>query len=344
MSKRTTLAVLTTLAFAGACGKKPDGLKSKDDASNHPTVAPIASPTSGVDQLKRMNFVWGSEGSTAFAKATAAYKQKPRDWAAVRAHCEAALARDPHHLGAHWLLGAALAQSGDHAAAVDHLVTAIASDYWQYGPSLPKQDDLKAFLATAHGASVTELADRIRDDYKKRTATAILLVGRRSSFRWPKDPGVQPNSSRGELYAFDRETKRYLRLTHTDDDSLHLVVLGSPHFSLAEYARLAPMIAGKKKHPDVKFLVTSSRAMTQFADRAGYVQALKDFGAQITVDTCILTSPMLPAEIQNLMTNSAKFAYYAPGLLSKKIGFGSLQDCVDSAVAGKIIRDETAWE
>ena len=93
---------------------------------------------------------------------------------------------------------------------------------------------------------------------------------------------------------------------------------------------------------DVKFLVTSSRAMTQLAQRAGFLEPLEAFGAQITVDTCILTSPMLPAEIQNLMTNSAKFAYYAPGLLGKKIAFGSLEDCVNSAVAGEIIRDEIA--
>ena len=132
-------------------------------------------------------------------------------------------------------------------------------------------------------------------------------------------------------------------LNHTDSDLLDMVVLGSPHFSLEEYKHLAPMVAGKKLHPNVKFLVTSSRAMTQIADRAGLVAPLKEFGAQITVDTCILTSPMLPPEIQNLMTNSAKFAYYAPGLLGKQIGFGSLQDCVDSAVAGRIIRDDTAW-
>jgi len=122
-----------------------------------------------------------------------------------------------------------------------------------------------------------------------------------------------------------------------------MVVLGSPHFSLAEYRRLAPMLRGKKKHPAVKFLVTSSRALTQLAQQAGLLEPLEAFGAQITVDTCILTSPMLPAEIQNLMTNSAKFAYYTPGLLGKKIAFGSLKDCVNSAVAGEILRDETLW-
>jgi predicted aconitase len=132
-------------------------------------------------------------------------------------------------------------------------------------------------------------------------------------------------------------------LTHTDSSKLDMVVLGSPHFSLAEYRRLAPMLEGKRRHPNVKFLVTSSRAMTQLAERAGLLEPLREFGAQITVDTCILTSPMLPEEIQNLMTNSAKFAYYAPGLLDRKITFGSLEDCVNSAVTGEIIRDESLW-
>jgi hypothetical protein len=138
-----------------------------------------------------------------------------------------------------------------------------------------------------------------------------------------------------------RESRR--ELTHTDSDELHLVVLGSPHFSLGEYKRLASLVAGRKKHPQVKFLVTSSRAMTQLADKAGFLAPVQAFGTQITVDTCILTTPMLPDEIQNLMTNSAKFAYYAPGLLKKKIAFGSLEDCVNSAVAGRIIRDESLW-
>jgi len=133
-------------------------------------------------------------------------------------------------------------------------------------------------------------------------------------------------------------------LTHTDSSRLDMVVLGSPHFSLAEYRRLVPMLKGRRRHPDVKFLVTSSRAMTQLAEKAGLLEPLQAFGAQITVDTCILTSPMLPEEIQYLMTNSAKFAYYTPGLLAKKITFGSLQDCVDSAVAGEIIRDESLWQ
>ena len=44
------------------------------------------------------------------------------------------------------------------------------------------------------------------------------------------------------------------------------------------------------------------------------------------VDTCSLASPMLPAGVERLMTNSAKYAYYAPGLLAAQDEFGGLQD------------------
>ncbi|HRJ76809.1 MAG TPA: aconitase X catalytic domain-containing protein, partial [Anaerolineales bacterium] len=75
-----------------------------------------------------------------------------------------------------------------------------------------------------------------------------------------------------------RESRK--ALTHTDNENLDLVVLGSPHFSLAEFKQLAPLVKGKRKHEGVKFLVTSSRAMTQLAKQAGFLDDLQNFGAQ----------------------------------------------------------------
>jgi hypothetical protein len=130
----------------------------------------------------------------------------------------------------------------------------------------------------------------------------------------------------------------------TDGPALDMVVLGCPHFSLAEFQQLAPLLEGRRAHPGVKFLVTSSRAMTQLAERAGALARLKAFGGQVTVDTCVLASPMLPPEIETLMTNSAKCAYYAPGMLNTRVAFGSLVDCVRSAVAGRVLRETSLWE
>jgi len=133
-------------------------------------------------------------------------------------------------------------------------------------------------------------------------------------------------------------------LATADGQALDMVVLGCPHFSLAEFQQLAPLLEGKHAHPRVKFLVTSSRAMTRLAEQAGALAPLKAFGGQVTVDTCVLASPMLPLEIETLMTNSAKCAYYAPGMLNTRVAFGSLVDCVRSAVAGRVLRETSLWE
>ena len=123
-----------------------------------------------------------------------------------------------------------------------------------------------------------------------------------------------------------------------------MIVLGSPHFSFAEFERLAPLVEGQRRHPDVEFLVTSSRAMRGLAKQRGVLQPLENFGGRVTVDTCILATPMLPESVKVLMTNSAKYAYYAPGMLDTQMVFGSLADCVQSAVAGYVVRDESLWK
>ena len=60
------------------------------------------------------------------------------------------------------------------------------------------------------------------------------------------------------------------------------------------------------------------------------------------MDTCPLATPMLPPEIRTLMTNSAKYAYYAPGLLDTQVIYGSLTDCVRSAVEGRVVTGRDA--
>jgi predicted aconitase len=132
-------------------------------------------------------------------------------------------------------------------------------------------------------------------------------------------------------------------LTTADGSALDMVVLGSPHFSLAEFRRLAPLLAGQRRHPSVQFLVTSSRIMTELARQEGCLAALEAFGGRVTVDTCVLASPMLPAGVRRLMSNSAKYAYYSPGLLNARVAFGSLEDCVRSAVGGQVVRDDSPW-
>jgi len=217
-------------------------------------------------------------------------------------------------------------------AVLGHLIGKLAGDSIPVidGVSVrPTEDQLKAFAAAAassgrvalfHMVGVTPEAPTLEAAFQGRTPPAATAIG----------------------IADLRDARR--ELTTADGRDLDMVILGSPHFSVAEFRQLAPLVAGRRAHPRVKFLITSGRLMKELAEEAGVLAPIVEFGAQITLDTCILASPMLPAEIKTLMTNSAKYAYYAPSLLNTRVTFGSLADCVRSAIEGRVVRDESIWQ
>ena len=192
----------------------------------------------------------------------------------------------------------------------------------------PTEDQLKAFGAAAASSGAVALF-HIVGVTPEATSLAAAFQGR--------EPRAVLDVTLEELRRVRRE------LTNADGTQLDMVVLGSPHFSLDEFRQLAALITGRRVHPSVRFFVTSSRAMTLLAKEAGYLSGLEEFGGRVTVDTCILASPMLPPGIKRLMTNSAKYAHYAPGMLKAQVTFGSLDDCVRSAVAGHVVWDESLW-
>ena len=52
----------------------------------------------------------------------------------------------------------------------------------------------------------------------------------------------------------------------------------------------------------------------------------------------------MPAAAGVLMTDSAKFAHYALPNAGYRAVYGSLADCVETAVAGRLTRDEAVWQ
>jgi predicted aconitase len=136
----------------------------------------------------------------------------------------------------------------------------------------------------------------------------------------------------------------YKELTTSSNGKADLVILGCPHFSLKDFKKLAPLLKGKVLHPDVSFLITTSRGVMEGAKKAGYMSAIHQFGGKVAVDTCILISPMLPSEIKSIMTNSGKCAYYTPGKLERQVHFGGLEDCVNAAVNGYVMKENSIWK
>ena len=44
-----------------------------------------------------------------------------------------------------------------------------------------------------------------------------------------------------------------------------------------------------------------------------------------------------------LMTNSGKYAHYAPGLIGVQTVFAATEDCVASAEAGRVVVEDGPW-
>jgi len=168
----------------------------------------------------------------------------------------------------------------------------------------------------------------------------LRAVWREMSAVRPADggSGVMPAGSTGVI------TARPAANAAAPGGGLDMVLLGSPHFSIDEFRRLAELVEDRKRHDKVQFLITCSRSVRMLAEYGGFMAPIEAFGAKITVDTCPLTSPMLSEKIGTIMTNSAKYSYYSPGLLGTGVVYGSLEDCVESAVAGSVVRDESLWE
>ncbi|KAH7128808.1 hypothetical protein B0J11DRAFT_280208 [Dendryphion nanum] len=126
-------------------------------------------------------------------------------------------------------------------------------------------------------------------------------------------------------------------LNSATDSSVSLISLGNPHFSLEEFAKFKNLCQNRQKHPSVKVVITTGREIYSKIAQAGYIDSLESFGAEIITDTCwcMIAEPIIPVGTRNLMTNSAKYAHYAPGMVHRGVHFGSLVDCMEAACAGE---------
>jgi predicted aconitase len=102
-------------------------------------------------------------------------------------------------------------------------------------------------------------------------------------------------------------------------------------------------MSGRTASAAVEVFVTTSRAVKELLQRTGDLAVFEAFGAKVTADTCIVVAPLAKRSARVLMTNSAKYAHYAPGLIRVQSVFGITEECVNSAVAGRVLVDSGPW-
>ncbi|HYB57939.1 MAG TPA: aconitase X catalytic domain-containing protein [Alphaproteobacteria bacterium] len=131
-------------------------------------------------------------------------------------------------------------------------------------------------------------------------------------------------------------------LSTTSDGRIDAIALGSPHFSADEFAELERLAAGRRFA--LPFYVCTGRGVLAALEAGGRLAALERQGVIAVADTCVVVTPILPAGGGVLMTNSGKFAHYTPGNTGWQVVYGSLADCVATALTGRLERDERLWQ
>jgi predicted aconitase len=121
------------------------------------------------------------------------------------------------------------------------------------------------------------------------------------------------------------------------------VNVGTPHFSEAEFGRLVALLDGRPVHPEVAFYASTSRHVLARVEALGWLAPLEAAGVRLVVDTCTYVTSILEDTTGVVMTSSAKWAWYAPGNLGVRVVLGSLDECVESAVEGRVVRDDALW-
>jgi predicted aconitase len=116
------------------------------------------------------------------------------------------------------------------------------------------------------------------------------------------------------------------------------VSLGTPHFSVGEFQTLAPLLSGFRAAPGVEVYVNTGRETYAAIAGNGLLAGLEAAGVIVVTDTCTYVTSILRELDGVVMTNSGKWAHYAPGNLGVEVAFGSLEDCIASAAAGRVVR------
>ena len=219
-----------------------------------------------------------------------------------------------------------LARSTAGLAALGHRVGALAGRRVPAIVGLPHdlaEDGLKALGAAAASSGSVALIHVVGSTPEAPTLDAVLIEGSDVVTIGPEDL----RDARDEL-------------TTAREPRIGAVCLGTPHASLSELRSMLGLLRSTGR-PSVPCYVNTSRATLEALGDGG--DALAIMGVTVVTDTCTYVTPILGDVEGAIMTDSAKWAWYAPTNLGFDVVFGTTEECLRSATSGHVWRDDALW-
>ena len=237
--------------------------------------------------------------------------------------------RDEHRLGTkHFAVSASIDRLSDWGA-LGGIVGKATNSYWEVPVlsglgQVPNSDELKHFgaalasfgsVAMFHIPGITPEAPTLQDAFGGRAVPDPMLIT-------------------------DRDIAAFYEGYAARGDKVDVVVFSAPQLSLLEMERVAGLLDGRRVHPETTVLAVTSPEIKFASDRMGLTRRIEASGALVLSGVCFYQSYAREMAESNgwkrLMSNSAKLVNIIGGY-GYEPTLGTMEHCVDSAVAGRII-------
>ena len=193
-------------------------------------------------------------------------------------------------------------------------------------PDETSEDDLKALGAAAASSGSVAMFHAVGITPEAPTLEAALQYAQ---------PKIKVEVTDETITEAARE------LSTATTQRIDAISVGTPHMSESELWQLAELFSDRRVDDRVAFYASTGRDVLRLAkDAEGRLQRS---GVRLVTDTCTYITPILDPQVRVVMTDSAKWAYYAPGNVGVEVIFASRATCVESAVAGKLI-ERDPWD
>lgn len=228
----------------------------------------------------------------------------------------------------HFEVSATLASLSDWGA-LGGVVGRATGSYWEVPvisglSKVPSSDELKHFGAAL--ASFGSVAMFHMPGVTPEAATLAEAFGARN-FAQPTKIG-------------ENAIKEFYAGYAAQGDKVDVVVFSAPQLSLLEMQHVAELLDDRQVNTETTLLVVTSPEIKFAADRMGLTERIESSGALVLSGVCFYQSYAREMAEANgwtrLMSNSAKLINIIGGY-GYKPTLGTVEHCVDSAVAGRIL-------
>ncbi len=130
----------------------------------------------------------------------------------------------------------------------------------------------------------------------------------------------------------------------SNDETVDAVLLGCPHCSYNEAVRIRDLFRGRKVHDNIACWLFTARTTRTMLENSGVLADLIRSGVNVFTDGCPLEVREQNLGWNKMMSYSGKFGTYCYSMHHGiQPVFGSMKDCVETAVLGRVNKEARPW-